>query len=344
MLLYEKIVNGVKQGIYGTLGKIPSENDQHVIYKDKNGNILTDVKYGDRFRDDKAQGMDREQDGKNVTVWIGNTMVIPPYGQVGPTPSLVSIAFTAEPTKKNYVAGESINMAGAVVTATYDNETTADVTSLCDFEPKVAAMGVTAITATFQGKTATTPITVTEPVVLQSIAFTAEPLKKAYIVGETINITGAVVTAYYSDSTSAVVTNDCTFNPANGTPVVLGMDKIVATYQGKSAEVAITVDPAPVTNLYYGVTDDVPTSVTGLTAVPKTKNQLIADGFSVELTTNDQYSVIAVDKSIGVRLTKMEQAGFQLTFITVDTTNQTIYYGEEKSTDTAVIECTFAVN
>ena len=53
------------------------------------------------------------------------------------------------------------------------------------------------------------------PLVLQSIAVTTMPTKTAYIVDETLDLTGMVVTATYTNETTAVVTVDTT-DPADG--------------------------------------------------------------------------------------------------------------------------------
>lgn len=54
-----------------------------------------------------------------------------------------------------------------------------------------------------------------KPVTLESIAITSEPTKKTYTVGDTLDLSGLVVTAAYSDGSSAPVTN-YTAAPDNG--------------------------------------------------------------------------------------------------------------------------------
>jgi len=53
------------------------------------------------------------------------------------------------------------------------------------------------------------------PVTLSSISLNTSSVKKAYTQNETLNLSGLIVTAHYSDSTSKAVTN-YTANPANG--------------------------------------------------------------------------------------------------------------------------------
>lgn len=55
-----------------------------------------------------------------------------------------------------------------------------------------------------------------QPKNLLSIAVTTMPTKTAYTVGETLDLTGCVVTATYSDGSTKDVTSLCTFSPADG--------------------------------------------------------------------------------------------------------------------------------
>ena len=51
-------------------------------------------------------------------------------------PYVTGVAVTSLPTKSTYSAGEQLNYTGLVVTATYNNGTTADVTADCEIEPE----------------------------------------------------------------------------------------------------------------------------------------------------------------------------------------------------------------
>ena len=57
---------------------------------------------------------------------------------VNPALILSSIAITTEPTKTTYSEGETFDPTGMVVTATYNDNSTEDVTSLCTFSPATA--------------------------------------------------------------------------------------------------------------------------------------------------------------------------------------------------------------
>lgn len=78
---------------------------------------------------------------------------------------------------------------------------------------------------------------------LQSIAVTSNPTKTSYKVGEEFSSSGLVVTAIYSDRSTAVV-NGYTLNPANGykfTENDIGQKQFVVSYQGKTTSFSVAV-------------------------------------------------------------------------------------------------------
>ena len=114
---------------------------------------------------------------------------------------LVSISFTTAPTKVEYISGEEISLEGAVVTAEYNNDTTADVTAECEFSPaegEIALTSMVAITATFEEKTAEVAITVAE-----KEAETEEELTEALTEGGEVKLTSDIAIA----NTMAVTSN-----------------------------------------------------------------------------------------------------------------------------------------
>ena len=81
--------------------------------------------------------------------------------------ALASIAFSTDPTTTTYSIGDALDLTGAVVTATYNNNDTADVTESCTFSPANGATLTaedTSVTASYtEGdvtKTASVSITV----------------------------------------------------------------------------------------------------------------------------------------------------------------------------------------
>ena len=80
---------------------------------------------------------------------------------------------------------------------------------------------------------------------LSSIAVTTQPTKTEYTVGDALDLTGCVVTATYSDNTTANVTSSCTFSPANGAKLeTTGTQNVSVSYENKTTSFNVTVKAA----------------------------------------------------------------------------------------------------
>lgn len=123
------------------------------------------------------------------------------------------VAVTKQPSKTTYFIGEEFDPTGMVVTATFADDTTADVTEDCTFSPETMAAGTQSVTITYVRAGVTKTATVAVAVrTLDHIAVTTPPSKTAYKYGETFQPAGMVVTAYYTDETSRAVTG-YTYSP-----------------------------------------------------------------------------------------------------------------------------------
>ena len=142
---------------------------------------------------------------------------------------LVSIAVTHIPTKTSYMEGETLDLTGLVVTATYDDSSTIDITSHCVFNPADGATLSTSDASVSISITKTTSQVITV-VGLLSIAITTAPTQTEYMAGEQLDLTGMVVTATYSDTSTKDVTADCVFNPADGTVLTLANTSVTVSY------------------------------------------------------------------------------------------------------------------
>ena len=72
MLIYSKVVGGVKK-LFGTMENIPDENDNELIYKDSDGDVVTVVAkdvYVDNGSNGKVQRIKRISDDKELIVYI----------------------------------------------------------------------------------------------------------------------------------------------------------------------------------------------------------------------------------------------------------------------------------
>lgn len=154
-----------------------------------------------------------------------------------------SIAVTHAPNKTIYGVGENFDPTGLVVTMTYADNTTDDVTEFCTYSPSTMAANTTAVTisCTKNGITKTTTQSITVKT-LSSIAVTTAPTKTSYFIGESFNAAGMVVTATYSNGSTAVV-NGWTYSPttaftANSTGVTVSYTERGVT---KTTTQAITI-------------------------------------------------------------------------------------------------------
>ena len=127
----------------------------------------------------------------------------------------MKIEVTTKPTKTSYLAGDSFNSAGMVVTASYGTGqavlATAEVSGY-SVSPSVLTDGTTSVTITYSegGETCTTTLPVTVTHRLSAITVTTKPNKLTYEYGDTLATAGMVVTASYSDSqTKAVIGYSC---------------------------------------------------------------------------------------------------------------------------------------
>lgn len=191
----------------------------------------------------------------------------------------IKISVTTPPTKTTYFEGETLDLSGLVVSLIATNGSAIDITSECVFSPSNGTILTTLNTnvsisyhyirddITFN---ATLPITVNEILPTQ-ITVTTPPTKTEYIVGETIDLTGMVITASYTNGTTADVTSSCTYVPANGTTLA---DDTVTAIAIEYVESGITVTASQsITVIFpiYGVEWD------GSATINWTRTDLAAD-------------------------------------------------------------------
>ena len=161
------------------------------------------------------------------------------------TPKTISsIAVKTAPTKTTYEAGECFDPTGLVITATYSDSTTQDISyasssASFNFSPSTSTALTTSdasVTITYGGKSCSQAITVNAPKVLSSISVSG--YTTSFTEGDTFSF-GGTVTAHYSDSTTSNVTGSATYTGYNMTEV--GNQTITVSYGGKSTTYQITV-------------------------------------------------------------------------------------------------------
>lgn len=119
---------------------------------------------------------------------------------------LDSISVKTPPTKTAYRIGETIDMTGLVLTATYTDGSSEDVTEGYTFTPVTMASDTTAMTISLEvdGITKTTTQVLTL-VSLDSISVKTPPTVTSFAAGADIDFTGLVLTATYTDGSTADV-------------------------------------------------------------------------------------------------------------------------------------------
>ena len=132
-------------------------------------------------------------------------------------PVATGITLNTNNVKKDYLHGDALDLTGLVVNVNYDNGSNTQTTDYTTNPANGTALNtVGAIKVTVSYLTFTADFNVTVSAKLTGIAISTDNVKKEYEQGEALDLTGLVVTAQYSDNTTANVT-DYTTNPANGT-------------------------------------------------------------------------------------------------------------------------------
>lgn len=157
--------------------------------------------------------------------------------------TLTAVSLQAVPTKTAYNYGEELNPAGGKLLLTYSDQSTetVDITAAMISGYDKNKVGKQTLTVTYEGKTVTFDVTVTA--VLTGITLDAANVKKEYIAGEDLDLTGLKVTATYSDNTTKdVAISDVTVSGYDKDAT--GTQTVTVTYEGKTATFDVTVAPA----------------------------------------------------------------------------------------------------
>lgn len=161
--------------------------------------------------------------------------------------------------KTSYTAGQTVDLTGLKATVMYSDDSSEDVSDAVTASPASGTMiyeDTTKITFSWtwpddETVVLTSDVAVTVTRVLSSISVSA-PTKTTYYKGDTLNISGAVVTATFNSGRTAVVTSSATFSPANGSTLSsVGTQTVTASYTEndvtKTATTSVTVTVKTVT-------------------------------------------------------------------------------------------------
>jgi len=154
--------------------------------------------------------------------------------------TVTGISITTLPLKTSYTIGESLNLAGLVVTAYYSDGSSKTITDYTNSGFSSTTAGSKTVTITYKGCTDIFTVMVNVPgKTLSSITVANDPSKKTYNIGESLNTSGLVVRAWYSDDSTTIITDYVigTFNSNTG-----GEKEISISWGGKSASFFVTVN------------------------------------------------------------------------------------------------------
>ena len=151
------------------------------------------------------------------------------------------ITITTNPTKMAYAQYDALDLTGMVVTATFADGVTANVTAAVNASPAnsatLSSSGTQTVTISYGGKTATFDVSVTA---MTGISVTTMPTKTTYQPNDTLDLTGIVVTGT-AGALSPDITSGCTFSPADGTTLITeGTIAVTVTYHGFTTSFNVT--------------------------------------------------------------------------------------------------------
>ena len=156
--------------------------------------------------------------------------------------TLSSIAVTTQPTDKSYYNGESFDPSGMVITATYSDSSTADVTSSCTYTPSPLTTGTTSVLATYVEGEETKTVSITGISVLDrtlnSISIKTSTSKVSFTLGEPFAYPGLVVNANWNSGTLEL-TNEFTVTGVD--TLKLGVQTATISYLDKTATYSVNV-------------------------------------------------------------------------------------------------------
>ena len=196
-------------------------------------------------------GYNAEQAGEQtLTVTYGEFTATFTVTVAARIPELVSTALTA-PAKTEYAYGDALDLSGAKITYTYDDETTTEVAVTAEMVTGYNAeqAGEQTLTVTYGEFTATFTVTVAARIPeLVSTALTA-PAKTEYAYGDALDLSGAKITYTYDDETTTEVA--VTAEMVTGySSITLGEQTVTVTYGEFGATFTVTVSVPSGTDPY----------------------------------------------------------------------------------------------
>ena len=160
------------------------------------GDVITVVgKSGNKLQ--VLYPVDDQYGGGYKIAWIYNTYI---------KKNLTGISVTSQPSKTTYLEGENLSTSGLVITASYDDGSTANVTGSCSFSGYDSTPGVKTVTVTYSGKQTAFTVSVNGKTPV-SLTVDSLPNKTKYVVNESIDTTGLTAKVNYNNNTSEIISD-----------------------------------------------------------------------------------------------------------------------------------------
>ena len=189
--------------------------------------------------------------------WAMNPFESVCYGAtVGSSPIPVtvdSISVKTNPSKTEYIRGETFDATGLVIEVVYSDGTKeerayVDQKAAFKFTPTIMKVSGDVV-VTYGGKKTIVAVTVNVPPApsIDSISMSSLPRKTSYESGEYLNPDGLAIKITYDDGSTSVVEynntskNNFSFNPSLNTRLTLSVSFVKVTYGGKSTSFKISV-------------------------------------------------------------------------------------------------------
>ncbi|MBQ9679942.1 MAG: bacterial Ig-like domain-containing protein [Ruminococcus sp.] len=158
------------------------------------GDVITVVgKSGNKLQ--VLYPVDDQYGGGYKIAWIYNTYI---------KKNLTGISVTSQLSKTTYLEGENLSTSGLVITASYDDGSTANVTGSCSFSGYDSTPGVKTVTVTYSGKQTafTVNVATKTPTALTIVGL---PNKTDYQVGDSPDFSGLDVKVEYDNGTEEII-------------------------------------------------------------------------------------------------------------------------------------------
>ena len=156
--------------------------------------------------------------------------------------NISNVEIATLPTQLAYYVGDTVNTAGLTLNVTYTDGSSAVVDSGFTVDTVIDSTDITKVVIDYNGFKVSYDIVV-EAFEMVAWEMTSEPTKLSYYVGDSIDTTGLVITAYYSNGTTGEITSGFTCTPDKFEEI--GEQIVIVNYKGSEAMFVVEVSERP---------------------------------------------------------------------------------------------------